>query len=281
MHSNDPRKNECWLLVPRPGDPETGVAVLVLEIRDEAALVAPLFMDDDEALPGDRKLVPEPVFLAGESWVALEEAQLVPVSGLSRRLGEIPLWQAARLRDAGHSFPGGLPLLAWLDDGRVGIRKELRGLLQSRVPSRALGKVVDLGQLVYDAISGEWARISESIAEPGADPALRAQLLPIRVRGSELKETELRFVVPGGNAELRLEPRQDGWIAKLRLDVPVSEAELVDGNEGTHIGEQFDEWRIFGEDAPVAPGECRLSWRLASGEAAAIAIVLPSPEEAS
>lgn len=274
MRPSNPDENECWLLNSMPGDPDAGLAVLVLENNADSVTAAPLFMDDDDALPGDRRLTPEPDFLVGESWVALGDARRIPVSGFKRRLGEIPRWQATRLRESGCEFPRGLPVLEWLGDKRVETRASLCGALQSHV-SPVREAAVALGRLAYDAINKLWSQVDTHVF----DLNVRARPVSVRVRGGEKSETELLLAVPGGEAALHLEPVEEGWILKARFGVAVSSLELVDAGDTAHAGETFGEWWIFGEDLPVAAGECRLSWMRKDGEAAFVNIVLPSPKE--
>jgi hypothetical protein len=282
MQPVNPRNNECWLLAPLPGDPETGLAVLVLERGDDFIMAAPLFMDDDDALPGDRKLVPEPHFLAEESWVALGDAHRIPVAGFARRLGEIPRWQGAQLREAECEFPRGLPLLPWIGDKRAAARESLRTVLQSHAVSPALAAAIDLGKLVYDKAAGQWSRITNRLADAASAMAvLQSCLVPSGVRGGETLEKELTFAIPGGEAILRLESKEGGWILKLNSGSGIQTVELLDSAGAAHTGEAFGEWWLFGEDVPVAAGECRFSWRREGETPTFIVIELPSSEDAS
>ncbi len=258
-----------------PGDPESGLAVLVLENEDSHIVAAPLFMDDDDALPSDRKLFPEPDFLVGESWVALAAKQRISASGFKQRLGEIPRWQASQLRSAECDLPRGLPLLPWLGDRRVETRDALCGALRAHAASPALEMMTNLGRLVYDKAEKVWVQVDKQVS----GLAVQARFVTVRVRGEEKKELELSFPVPGGDIALRLEPCKNEWIVKLCLDDFISRIELLDGVGTAHSGESFGSWWIFGEDNPVSSGECRISWWRKGGEAASVVVILPSPME--
>lgn len=103
-----PLAGDCWSLQSRRGGPELSPPVLLIRRLDALNTTwhaLPLFMEAGMAGPFDVKLEPEPFFLNGESWCALEQVSEIHVSRLYGKLGtlEQPLFR--KVRDA---FEGGI-----------------------------------------------------------------------------------------------------------------------------------------------------------------------------
>lgn len=233
MRKDEPARGECWSLRSREGGPDLAPAVVLIRaLHDGTWMASPLFADDRMATPHDRKLAPEPEWLRGECWCALDGTCAVSGARLHGRLGVLPDGLLAGLDAAMEGracrLTQGAPFLPGIGDPREAFREELRAA------------VVHCGTLaVGEHASARFRILLDRAARTLKAFAAGAEIAPVRVplpafRGAaDAPGATWRVAAPTGReVEIHGTRGLRGW----RLAVSATQLKSVElRGAGTHV----------------------------------------------